>query len=78
MFAGAFKRSESDLVALDVPVLSVHRRRVPCDVQLGGCGRLNGHILGRGGGNCGGPAHRLIIQDKTRTFFSVIVSGITT
>lgn len=38
---------DSDLVALDVSVLCVHRWRVPRHVQLGGCRRLNGHILRR-------------------------------
>lgn len=44
--------SDSDLVALDVSVLRVHRRRVPRHVQLGGCRRLDGHILRRGCRHC--------------------------
>ena len=46
------KERQSDLVALDVSVLRVHRRRVPRHVQLGGCRGLNGHILGRRRGHC--------------------------
>lgn len=43
---------QSHLVALDVSVLSVHGRRLPGDLQLGGGGRLDGYLLRGGGGHC--------------------------
>lgn len=48
-------KSESNLVALDVSVLRVHGGRVPRHVQLGGRGRLYGHILRWGSRHCWRP-----------------------
>lgn len=41
-----------NLVALDVSVLCIHRWGVPRHVQLGGCRRLNGHVLRWRCGHC--------------------------
>ena len=41
------------LVALDVPVLALQRRRLPRHVQLCGRGAMDGHVAGRCCGHCG-------------------------
>lgn len=57
-----------NLVALDVPILRIHGRRVPRHVQLGRCCRLNGHILGWGCRNCWTLTHKSPINYKQQHF----------